>query len=172
MAGFICFLQSDGLYCNHNDIVFFVRLLGDDMPFDLDNFLPYRINVLASQLSRRFAARYEVEAGLTIPEWRVLAHLSNSGPVSVRDINVRVNLDKSMVSRAATRLEDAGYVRKSVHDVDLRLVALELTETGKELMQRLGVIAEEFQKELIVELGAEAGQFCSAVELLIQKGES
>ena len=67
------------------------------MSFDLDTFLPYRLSVAANQVSRRFAARYAAEAGLSIPEWRVLAHLSRSGAVSVRDITARVNLDKSIV---------------------------------------------------------------------------
>lgn len=125
------------------------------MAFELDQFLPYRLAVAASQTSRRFAALYAAEAGLTIPEWRVLAHLDGSGPVSVRDINARVNLDKSMVSRAAARLEQAGYVSKSADEADQRLVALELTEQGRALMQRLGGIAEAFQAELMGELGAD-----------------
>ena len=72
------------------------------MAFHLDDFLPYRLAVAAQQVSRRFARLYAAEAGLTIPEWRVLAHLNHSGSVSVRDIHTRVNLDKSVVSRAAT----------------------------------------------------------------------
>ena len=139
------------------------------MPFDLDHFLPYRLSVAAAQVSRRFAARYEAEAGLTIPEWRVLAHLNNSGPVSVRDINLRVNLDKSVVSRAATRLEQAGLLQKSAHHTDQRLVALELTESGKELMQRLEPLAEAFQQELMNELGEDALLFCRAVEKIIRR---
>lgn len=126
------------------------------MSFHLDEFLPYRLSVAASQISRRFAARYAAEAGLTIPEWRVLAHLNHSGAVSVRDIHNRVNLDKSMVSRAATRLQENGLVRKSGHDGDRRLVSLELTPEGQALMQRLGRIAEVFQAEILAELGPDA----------------
>lgn len=126
------------------------------MPFQLDDFLPYRLSVAAAQISRRFAARYGAEAGLTVPEWRVLAHLGHSGAVSVRDIHHRVNLDKSMVSRAAARLQDAGFVHKSGHDKDGRLIVLELTAEGKKLMRRLGRIADEFQAELLAELDTDA----------------
>ncbi|MGI6245869.1 MAG: MarR family winged helix-turn-helix transcriptional regulator [Pseudochelatococcus sp.] len=136
------------------------------MAFDLDGFLPYRLSVAAAQVSRRFAERYAVEAGLSMPEWRVLAHLNNSGPVSVRDINTRVNLDKSLVSRAATRLEQAGLLRKSSHETDHRLVALELTGAGQELMCRLGRIAEEYQAELVAELGEDAERFSRALTRL------
>ncbi|SET32670.1 MarR family winged helix-turn-helix transcriptional regulator [Paracoccus homiensis] len=123
------------------------------MSFQLDEFLPYRLSVAAAQISRRFAARYAQEAGLTIPEWRVLAHLDHSGAVSVRDIHARVNLDKSMVSRAATRLEQAGLLRKDGHRTDRRLIVLELTDEGRDLMLRLGRIATQFQDELLAELG-------------------
>lgn len=136
------------------------------MSFDLDQFLPYRLAVAAAQVSRRFAARYAAEAGLTIPEWRVLAHLSASDAVSVRDINVRVNLDKSIVSRAATRLEAAGYLRKSTHAGDQRLVALELTDAGRALMDRLGRIADAYQAELLADLGEDAPAFRRALERL------
>ncbi|QDA35987.1 winged helix-turn-helix transcriptional regulator (plasmid) [Paracoccus liaowanqingii] len=136
------------------------------MSFRLDDFLPYRLSVAAAQVSRRFAARYAAEAGLTIPEWRVLAHLDASGTVSVRDIHRRVNLDKSMVSRAATRLQGAGLVRKSGHDTDRRLIGLELTAEGQALMQRLGGIAQAFQAELLTELGEDAAPLCAALDRL------
>ena len=137
------------------------------MSFDLDGFLPYRLSVAASRISRRFAALYGAEAGLSIPEWRVLAHLDRSGAVSVRDINARVHLDKSIVSRAASRLEEAGLLRKSGHDTDRRLVTLELTAEGRALMRRLGRFATAFQAELIAELGPEAGALDRALTRLI-----
>lgn len=133
------------------------------MTFYLEQFLPYRLSVAAAQVSRRFAARYAAEAGLTIPEWRVLAHLGQGGEVSVRDITARVNLDKSVVSRAATRLEGAGYLRKSAQERDQRLVALELTEAGQVLMDRLGRIADAYQAELLAELGDDAEAFRRAL---------
>ena len=137
------------------------------MSFDLDGFLPYRLSVAASRISRRFAALYGAEAGLSIPEWRVLAHLDRSGAVSVRDINARVHLDKSIVSRAASRLEEAGLLCKSGHDTDRRLVTLELTAEGRALMRRLGRIATAFQAELIAELGPEAEALDRALTRLI-----
>ncbi|SMG33834.1 MULTISPECIES: MarR family winged helix-turn-helix transcriptional regulator [unclassified Paracoccus (in: a-proteobacteria)] len=140
------------------------------MAFNLDQFLPYRLSVAAAQISRRFAARYAAEAGLTVPEWRVLAHLYHSGAVSVRDINVRVNLDKSMVSRAASRLQEAGWVRKSENDTDRRLVVLELTAEGRALMTRLTRVAEDFQAELLKELGSDAEGIDRALTKIIAKG--
>ena len=125
-------------------------------PFDLDGFLPYQLSVAASRVSRRFAARYWAEAGISPPEWRVLAHLAQAGAVSVRDIHLRVDMDKSKVSRAASRLEEAGLVTKVPDERDRRLVALSLTDAGRALMERFGKIAGDFQAELMRELGSDA----------------
>nr|WP_111301836.1 MarR family winged helix-turn-helix transcriptional regulator [Paracoccus saliphilus] len=129
------------------------------MPFHLDQFLPYRLSLAAAEVSHRFSARYAAEAGLSIPEWRVLAHLGHSGAVSVRDITQRVHLDKSVVSRAASRLQEAGLVAKSDHEEDRRLIVLELTPHGRALMDRLAGVAEGFQQELRDLLGEDAPAF-------------
>ncbi|MDH3582249.1 MAG: MarR family winged helix-turn-helix transcriptional regulator [Hyphomicrobiales bacterium] len=121
--------------------------------FDLGAFLPYRLAVAASRVSRDFAERYREEFGLSIPEWRVLAHLSQDGAVSVRDIYERVDMDKSKVSRAASRLQRAGLVRKGTNPHDRRLVTLSLSRKGKQLMRRVAPVAAGFQSELEARLG-------------------
>lgn len=105
--------------------------------FDLTQFLPYRLNVLASRVSRRLAAVYGRDYGLSIPEWRILAHLSQASGVSVRDIGHRVDLDKVQVTRAAKSLVDAGLIRRDVNSRDRRLVQLSLTEAGEARLAEL-----------------------------------
>lgn len=140
------------------------------MTFNLDEFLPYRLNVAATQISRRFAALHQDESGLSIPEWRVMAHLANEGAVSIRDIHKRVNLDKSIVSRAASRLEGSGLLRKSAHEGDRRLISLELTGKGHVMMEKLGRIADAFQAELLAELGSHAAGFEAGLDRFIASG--
>lgn len=140
------------------------------MPFQLDQFLPYRLSVAAAEVSRRFAERYAAEAGLTVAEWRVLAHLGHSGAVSVRDITRRVNLDKSVVSRAASRLQAAGLVGKTGHAADRRLVALELTPAGQALMDRLAGLADAFQQQLRTALAEDGPAFERGLQRLLQDG--
>lgn len=111
--------------------------------FALEAFLPYQLARLAAALSRDLAAEYGARFGLTIPEWRVLAHLSQADAVSVRDVHARVDLDKAAVSRAARRLADAGLVSRAEAARDRRLVALSLTEAGRALMAELAPLALE-----------------------------
>ena len=89
--------------------------------FDLDNFLPYQLAVLASRVSADFAKIYRTKYDIGVAEWRIIAHLSQtSSAISVRDLCVKVELEKSKVSRAATRLAKLGYVDKVTSAVDRR----------------------------------------------------
>ena len=97
----------------------------------------------------------------------MLAHLAQGQPLSVRDIHLRADMDKSKVSRAAARLEEAGLVAKRGAAEDRRLVALSLTAEGEALMARLGEIAAVFQEQLVAELGAEAEPLRVALVRLI-----
>ena len=125
--------------------------------FDLETFLPYQLAVAAGRVSRGFAERYRAEFGISIPEWRVLAHLSAAGgPVSVREIHARVDMDKSKVSRAAARLEQARLVAKAANADDRRLVALTLTEEGRALVARIVPLALDWQAQMTAQLGSAA----------------
>lgn len=122
--------------------------------FDLAHFLPYRLSVLAARVSADFNAVYAERFDLSVPEWRVLAHLVQGGDVSVREIHVRVNMDKSKVSRAAQQLELRGLVSKAEHARDRRLVSLSLTDAGQALMAEIEPLALRFEAELLSKLSS------------------
>ncbi|MGB2408833.1 MAG: MarR family winged helix-turn-helix transcriptional regulator [Paracoccaceae bacterium] len=122
-------------------------------PFDLAGFSPYRLTVAAQRLSDAFARQYRDQFGISNPEWRVLVHLSQSDGTSVRDIEARVAMEKSKVSRAAKRLEQAGYISKKINETDRRLLHLHLTSKGQSLMTDLLPLADRFQQEIENHLG-------------------
>ncbi|WP_134679052.1 MarR family winged helix-turn-helix transcriptional regulator [Paracoccus ravus] len=134
--------------------------------FALDEFLPYRLAVAAGRVSRAFERRYRAEAGISVPEWRVLAHLSQQGEVSVREIEARADMEKSKVSRAAARLEQQGLIEKRDHPGDGRLVSLSLTEEGRAVMARLAPLAIAFQAELQALLGEGSTGFEHSLSVL------
>ena len=123
--------------------------------FALEHFLPYRLSVAARRVSDGFAAHYRAEFGLSVAEWRVMAHLSQDENVSVRDIHARADLEKSKASRAVSRLEAAGLVAKEAAKGDRRLLALSLTAKGRDVMAALIPGAEAYQAALTARLSAE-----------------
>lgn len=135
---------------------------------DLDRFLPYLLVVLASRTSRSLAAVYEARFGISIPEWRVLAHLAQNRDVSVREIHERVDMDKSKVSRAAARLEAAGLIEKRAGAADRRLVALGLTAAGEATFAAIVPLALAHERELLSVLEpGERAVFTAAVGKLL-----
>lgn len=122
----------------------------EDMPstFHLSAFLPYRLSVLSDRVSRRLSVEYERTHGLSVAEWRVLVHLARCGSVSVRDIHNCVNLEKPRVSRAVSRLEQNGLVRKAPGKGDGRLVAISLTPAGQAVLADIIPAAEAVESSI------------------------
>lgn len=137
--------------------------------FALDRFLPYQLAVIAARVSREFSTVYAERFGLTIPEWRVIVHLHNAGPVSVREIHARVDMDKSKVSRAASRLEAAGLITKEPNPDDRRLLRLALTEKGQAVMAELAPLALAFEERVLERLGEDAPTFRALLDRLLEK---
>lgn len=131
--------------------------------FDLETFLPYQLNELSRAVSAGFSYHYRERYGITVAEWRVVAHLSQEDAVSVREITRRVGMDKPKVSRAATRLEEQGYITKQVNEADRRLVELSLTTKGEEMIRVLTPIAASYQEQLDSILGSGSDGFRAQV---------
>lgn len=116
--------------------------------FDLQSFLPYKAALLASIVSEQFATRYSSEFGITVYEWRVIAHLRDDEALSVRDISQRANMDRAAVTRAVFRLESKGLVVKRTDPDDRRLVQLTLTADGRDMFESIKPLALEFGNAL------------------------
>lgn len=123
--------------------------------FRLSAFLPYRLAVLAERVSRRLSVEYFRSHGLSVAEWRVLAHLSRSPEISVREIHDCVNLEKPRVSRAVTALAAAGYVSKRPGQPDSRLVSISLTEAGRAALADIVPAALGVEARLLAALDPE-----------------
>ncbi len=106
-------------------------------PLRLQHFLPYRLAVLADQVSRTVAQIYTDRFDLTRPEWRVLAAVVELGPVSATEVCAHSTLDKMSVSRAVAGLEEKGYLRRADAADDRRNKILGLTPSGHALYSKI-----------------------------------
>jgi len=137
--------------------------------FVLEEFLPYQLAILSSRVSDAFSSCYRKKFGISVSEWRVVAHLMQAEKVSIREIFDRVNMDKSKVSRAAARLERAGYVQKKSCARDRRLIELSLTPKGRAMAEEIGPMGQEFAADLLKALPKDArAPFLSALKILLE----
>jgi len=137
--------------------------------FVLEEFLPYQLAILSSRVSDGFSKRYRIKFGISVPEWRVVAHLMQAEKVSIREIYARVEMDKSKVSRAAARLEKAGYLLKKTNAADRRLVELSLTPKGRAMADEIGPMGLNFETGVLGLLpDGDRKSFCKAIKILLE----
>lgn len=115
----------------------------------LENFLPYRLNVLASLASNALAQIYAERFGLSIPAWRVVATLGQYEYRTARDIAAHGVMHKSTVSRAVSALEQRGLIVRRPNEDDRREELLELTEEGREIYEALAPEALAFEERFV-----------------------
>jgi DNA-binding MarR family transcriptional regulator len=118
----------------------------------LADFLPYRMSVLANRVSRALARRYEWEFDLTIPEWRVMAVLGETGETTAGALAEATEMDKVAISRAATRLKSARRLATRVDAADARRTLLSLTPAGRSVYRRIAPLALTLQEQLLAAL--------------------
>jgi len=123
--------------------------------FVLDDFLPYQLAVLSTATSNGFSNSYRDKFGISVPEWRVVAHLSQVEKISIREVYKQVEMDKSKASRATARLVEAGYVSKKINKKDRRLVELSLTPKGRDMVDIIAPIGQAYQEHCLGALSDE-----------------
>jgi len=136
-------------------------------PFELARFLPYRLSVVTEQISRLVASTYAERFGLSVPEWRVIAHLGYSTSLSALAIAERTAMDKVKVSRALARLTARRLVRREVNPRDGRGAILTLTPTGRSVYERIVPAAQAMEAVILGTFSAdEAAQLTTLLDRL------
>ena len=114
----------------------------------LAEFLPYRLSVTSNAVSQRIAQEYRIRWGLSVPEWRVMAVLGDSGAHTQRELTTMTIMDKVAVNRACKVLEDRGLAVRKPNAQDGRSHLLELTASGTAMHGQIMPLALEMEKRL------------------------
>jgi DNA-binding MarR family transcriptional regulator len=86
-------------------------------------------------LARLSRVLESADAGLTVPQYRMLSALSEGGQRSAR-LAERLAVRKPTVTALADGLIAAGYVARESEEGDRRIVRLSLTEAGQDALRR------------------------------------
>ena len=116
----------------------------------LDNFLPYRLSFTTNLVSERIATAYQTLFGVSIPEWRVIAHTAEHDGITQLEIGQRSRMDKVTVSRAAIALTKRGLLERKPNPSDKRSHRLVLTAAGRELYSKIVPKALELERDIFV----------------------
>lgn len=121
-------------------------------PLELEHFLPYRLSILSNTISQAIARDYQERFNLSMTEWRVMAVLARFHSLSAREVAERTAMDKVAVSRAVSRLVDAGRVNRETHGDDKRRSVLDLSEEGWNVHDQVAPIARQHEHDVLAQL--------------------
>jgi len=89
------------------------------------------------------------QTGIPLQWYDVLAHVSSAGgPTTMRQLEQRVLLSQSALSRLVARLVDAGLVSRAASDRDKRAVDLTLTQLGRTRLRAARAVQSRQVREL------------------------
>ncbi len=120
----------------------------------LDDFVPYRLSFTSNLVSDTIARTYEALFGLTIPEWRLIAVIAETGGITQAQIGGRTKMDKVTVSRAAIALVTRGLLDRVANPGDGRSHVLKLSDAGRDLYALVAPKALELERRIFDRLGA------------------
>jgi DNA-binding MarR family transcriptional regulator len=120
----------------------------DAAPLKLDEFLPYRLNVVASLVSQALSRIYVDRYGIGVPEWRILVTLGEFETMTAKAIGAHSHMHKTKVSRAVSELETRKLVVRRENRADRREAFLSLTPAGRAIYHDLAPGALEFARRL------------------------
>ena len=105
--------------------------------FDLQRFFPYRLAILAEQVSETMSQIYTDRFDLGRQEWRVLSALGYRNVMASKEAGDYAALDKMQVSRAVASLVDKGLATREIDPADRRNHLLRLTEAGRAIYLKI-----------------------------------
>lgn len=124
---------------------------GHSFTFDLSEYLPFQMSVISTQM---FTNVIE-DAGLQMPEWRIMMALPSHQPCSSHDLCVLTAMDAARVSRAQRRLEDLDMISVIRDKADRRRLVVRLSDKGELELSRLKSAAQAAESKMLDTLGPE-----------------
>ena len=140
--------------------------IDDNAADEQDKFLPdYLLFLLASASSLASADFHLVvrKNGLRVPEWRVLACLSDRDGQSVTELATLSQMEQSRLTRIIAQMEARGLVRRDADTFDRRRVLVFLTDSGRDLAARMMELALEHEKKLLASMPKGRGRHLKSV---------
>jgi DNA-binding MarR family transcriptional regulator len=104
---------------------------------------------------------------LTQAEAHVLAYLASHAPCAINDLHRSFGHKRSTLTSILDRLEERGWVARGAHPQSRRLVLVELTETGREVAQRVSNALQALEGRVLARAGdAEVAAFLRVLRVL------
>ena len=131
------------------------------MPPAAERFVDDYLAALLAQASQLISSEFHqvVRAnGYSVSEWRVLATLAGSPPLSIRRLAAVSTIKQPTVTRLLDRMEAKGLVRRLEKDGDRRITLVAISPAGTRLVSRLIVLARAHEQRVLEPFGLQRAE--------------
>ncbi|MFV0243642.1 MAG: MarR family winged helix-turn-helix transcriptional regulator [Qingshengfaniella sp.] len=118
------------------------------MEYWFTDSLPYLLNRVGVALGETFSKRI-APYGVTLPMYRVLAILRQTGPKSLGELSTLVSVEMSTLSRLIGTMVKAGHVTRNRPPENGRVVSIAITDQGAALADDLMKLAMQVEMTLL-----------------------
>lgn len=127
--------------------------------YRLTDAFPYLLTRVGVRMGELFSRRLE-PYGLTLPMYRAMAALREKGDRPLIELSEVTSIEVSTLSRQVGVLARKGLVSRRRPDANARMLAINLTDKGRQLLEKLiplavlheSVVLREFDQSRIAEL--------------------
>lgn len=115
-----------------------------------------KINDLQLQLNIQLASKYEkyIDNQLTAKQLLIL-ELIYDGTTSAKELAVKLNVSTSAISQLLNKLENNGYISRTIDNDNRRKIQLHLTEKSKNYFEKMIALEEKVNGSLYEKLPVE-----------------
>ena len=135
----------------------------------IDDYLLYLLARASAGISALFHARLKCH-GLQVPEWRVLASLSDGDGMTIGELATLALQRQPTMTKIIDRMADAGLVERRPDDSDRRKVRIFISVDGRRRVDAALADAKAHEREVLAEYSpAEAAQMKSMLRTLLDR---
>jgi DNA-binding MarR family transcriptional regulator len=121
----------------------------NDPVIDLERYVPALITFIANKLSRSATALYQRRFKVNVTEWRILVLLAIEPGIPAARICHVIGFDKGPVSRTLSVMQERDLVTIKTDPKDGRTHSISLAPKGREIHDRIMVIALDRERRLL-----------------------
>lgn len=118
----------------------------------VDGYLPALLAQASHLISGEFH-RIVTGKGFTVSEWRVLASLHGSPPMSIGGLARLAVMKQPTLTRVIDRMQARGHVRRIAHGSDRRVTLIAITPAGDRVVASLIELAQEHERRVLEPFG-------------------
>lgn len=115
----------------------------------LERYLPYRLSILSNKVSYIVAESYKHKFSLSITEWRIMAVLGEYSGVSADEVSAKTQIEKSLISRAISKLLKRELIERNISKEDKRRSELTLSKSGYDVYEKIVPMSLEYEEKLL-----------------------